>query len=383
VTTPLFFSAPPDDFQPTTYTVLVGEVRSGKVYTELPIFDGGASMQLNRGGDISVRVKWDADLGISLQDLKSRSTPGRMFLALVNDFHIVEAGPIWRRTCTSDGVLTIGANGLWSLFYRRGMWNTGIFNLQEAAADVDMTGLSDHGIINEMVYTAYSHGAFPYSFTIAAAGSSTEVYPGWELASVGERLEQFTARGPDTLITAQFTDTSREQIKWVVNVGDPYLEQVGIDHVWDIPGPDVLDVSIEEEGTNLASTVFVKGDGQERGTIIGRATNTSLTDNGYPVLHKVISDHMSVRDPNTATEYAQAYVNDYAYGKANELWTVRVRANGEVPLYSIRPGNRVRFAVGPNHWISEGEYVRRITGYTLQCRDDTLDLDIAPHWSEQ
>lgn len=353
------------------YTVLVVSTTDGKIVSELqPVDQPTWLRQINDPGTWQVKVQL-GDLGNpSTERLRALVAPGRFCIAIVWGTWVAQAGPIVSYGIDdTSGTLTMTGPGLWGLFNRRLLthpnWLPAPWTpISDTSADTNLTGtLPDIALslVRNAVHMLYRPGSgLPVDIPAnAGGGSNTRFYPGYDLVSVGQRLQELTQveNGPDVEFAPYLKGDGT--LRWNLMVGNPYLIQPGSDVVFDY-GSSLQSLSIDGDGSNLATSAFVKGSGNERTQLSAYATSTTLTDAGWPMIDYVDSSHSSATEQATLNGWAKA---DLAlYGKATEQWHGIVRANSEPRLGTYWPGSFGKYNVIGHPWILDGQYQVRILG---------------------
>src|SRR5690606_16860233 len=184
--------------------------------------------------------------------------PARCFLAVVEGDRVLEAGPIWSHSSNADTRrLTIRAAGLGSLWDHRVVMKVLATGENPAETSLSWSGLSLATIAKRLVQTAMAHagGALPLDLPADVAGTDERTYPGYELASLGQRLEELMGviDGPDIAFRPYLAE-DRLGIRWRMVTGDPLLTQPGADWTWDtstVHGA-TTGLSIDRDATGLA-----------------------------------------------------------------------------------------------------------------------------------
>jgi len=312
-------------------TVLYGELRTGRITGSIDVTTAPWSVVANGPGRIKTEI---AEHIVRDLDLRNNAQAARCFLAVDVDGRIQEAGPIWSRTWNDDdGVLTLGAAGLWSLFDHRHVLELADAGTPIQSRSVTLDTLTLGGIGKGLVALAmqWAGGNLPLVMGIGAtAGDHTETFPGWKLLKVGDQLRELTAReagAPDIRFRPRY-QADRRFIEWVMDTGDedqPLLTQVGADWVFDATarkGP-VVSINTDEDATVMGMWAFETGQGNEEDTLMAWAYDRTLVDAGWPLL-EVSELRSTVSDLGTLSGHADNLLARSA--RPIETWTVTVRA---------------------------------------------------------
>lgn len=369
----------------SSYRLLIGHLRSGSIITELP---GECSFEDALDGAGSGRATIPIDAVPRELNLRAVTGKWRHFLAIARCDHVVWAGPIVTRKPDSNGALEIGASGLAAVFEHRVLARFGPWEFTDPRADVILTGRSLRSIAVEIVRAvlARPHGELPIVFPdLDPAGDEERRYFGHELAMAGQRLQQLSKEehGPEVQFTPRFR-AGGLGVEWVMRVGDPYLRQDGAAWHFD-HSAGLVSWNWDDDGQNQASSVFVPGDGTERGRLIGHAQDDRLLDAGWPALDTVVSDFASVKDPAVLGNHARASLAAYRSGVWKETAVVRgdhpprarhlpARRPSRVPAPPVPPhAGRAAAASDHGHFPPERR-IRRHARTDLGSRADMTDV---------
>jgi hypothetical protein len=276
--------------------------------------------------------------------------PWRCFLAVLVDDVVVAAGPI--QPHTYDPVsrsLSLSAVGMDAVFARRtvvgaeGTWPGG----NPAAWSVTYSGLSLGTIAKRLVQLglAAPGGGLPVVLPADEAGAHERTYHGYEMGKVWERITQIMGveSGPDVRFSPRL-QADRKGVEWALEVGtsaQPMLTQAGSPWVFDAHAVrgSVAGMSVQRDPSALASRAFVTGDGMETSLLVERATNATLTDQGFPALDSVDA-RSTVSQRSTLASYAAADVRRNS--RPYVTWGLTVKADQYPRLGQYRPGDFAR-----------------------------------------
>lgn len=363
---------------PTT-TVLYGDLRTGRIIDALDVTGCSWAQVLNDAGAVdSVTVE---EHEVRAKNLRYAAPAAKTFLAVDVDGEIQEAGPIWSRGWDdSSEQLTLGAAGLWSLWDHRKVLQVlaGAVATGGDLGTVTISGTDLAGIGIGMVQMAMQHvgGDLPIVLPAAAAGSRTESFPGFKLLWVGEQLRQLTTRenGPDIRFRPRYT-ADKLGIQWVMEAGTelaPLLTQAGDDWYFDrtVPNSPVVNVTTDEDATQMGQRAWVTGEGQAEGTLIATAYDPTQVDDGFPLL-EVDQAYSSVSERATLGGHAADLVGRSA--RPIERWKVIVRAEA---ARGVLPGHYARVINRAGHaWLPDGESYLRVEKKTGDLSGDvTLEM---------
>ncbi|RLK54817.1 hypothetical protein [Actinokineospora cianjurensis] len=358
--------------------LLLGHLRTGEIVAEL---DAPADFtdQLSAAGSARATISLDA-VPVDV-DLLAVTAPWRHFMAVSEQDTVLWAGPLVPRTRPpAAGEITLSAAGLWAVFDHRVLARYGSWGFTDPRADLVLTFRSLPGVALDIVRTALDrpHGELPLVLpNLNSSGDETRSYYGYELATAGERLTQLTQAetGPDLHFMPRFT-ADRSRIEWVLRVGTPVLSQRGVDFHFD-DGRQLVAYGWDEDGSVMADTVLVPGDGVERGRLIGRASNDALPRAGWPALDTVITSHSSERQPDVLDAHARAYLDVVRTGITRDSAIVRTDTTPTLGSYLV--GDHVVLTPRADRATPAGQRRRRITSITYRASTPTTaELGLAP-----
>lgn len=364
-------------------SILVGELRTGRRITQIPVQDSSWSVPHRGTGDVTVQIPlgatefrnlerkwfggrffgdgmlvgptsfpttgtpvWRPGQGMRAEFLAALD-PARCFLAVAEDDHIFEGGPIWQHVYDpASDVLTVRAGGMRSVLDHRivlgllASWPNG-----NAAEWVQTwSGLSLGTIAKRLVQLAqqYTGGELPIDLPADEAGTHRRTYKGYEGATVLTRVTELmgVAGGPDIALEPYFTSDG-QGVRWRMRTGteaDPLLHQAGDDHVWDgsVPKAPIKGIRVTRDATEVVSHQWEIGSGINTTTLMSGRSNTELVDHGFPVLESV-GRRTTVDEQRTLDLWA---VGDLAgHLRPTQTWTFDVDVSA---LGGARCGDWVR-----------------------------------------
>lgn len=364
------------------YSAVVYDTTSGRIYAPLSIVDDPSwSSGINDKGSWSVKVL--APSSAQLVDFRAMLASWRFSVAVMWNDVPLQAGPIITKGFEDgDSVLAVGGKGAWSILDNRLLtnpaWNPAVNFITSVQADVNITdtlpNIARTLIRNSASMTYRPGSALPWDVPAnVGTGTNVRFYPGYDMVSVGQRVQELTQvqNGPDVLVTPYRTsDANGQYIRHRVMVGEPYLSQPGLPLLLDY-GSNLESLDVDEDGSTVATSAFVKGSGQEREQTYARLQDTRLIDAGWPMMDYVDGTHTTATDQATLDGWAAA---DLAlYGHSVETWSAALRTRSRTAsgvdevsaLGAYLPGYFVTINIAPNHrhrWIPPGQYASRILG---------------------
>lgn len=344
-----------------TRTILVGDIRTGRGLTSIPVSNATWDVAHRGMGTISVDIPLNANefrriaqsldsvwrpSGIIRSEFLDFLKPAKSFMAVLEGDNVIAAGPIWVHDYSWDtGILKVKASGsISSIFDHR--YVMAVLSSGYAAWSVTYSAMSLATIAKRLVSLLMTHtgGDLPIVLPADEASTNTRTYNGWELATVQSRLDQLmgVVDGPDIRFDPRLT-SDRLGIEWVMNTGtvaQPLLFAPS-DFIWDfrVPKGGVGGLSVHRDAGGVASRSWATGAGMDTALLMSQANDTTLTDAGYPLLEN--ADQKSTVDSQTVLDGWAA--SDLA-ASARPMMTVSavVRADQHPLLGEYRVGDFVR-----------------------------------------
>ncbi|MEV6908026.1 hypothetical protein [Amycolatopsis sp. NPDC051071] len=354
------------------YTAVVYSTTSGRIIYDLDLADDPewtARVNDAGGGRITVPLLG----GARTARVREWCVPWRYSIAVVRGDTVCQAGPIVPYAPVAGKPhLQVAFKGFWELFNRRLLhnenWNPAATKITDPSADISITDslpniartIADHAL--GWHYRPGSNLPLDLPAVLPGGGTNVRNYRGYETASAGQRLQELTQvdGGPDCLFQPYLiTSGGVRFIRHRMLLGNPLLVQLGGALKFDYRST-LVSLSIAGDGSGQANTAFVKGSGNEAGTLFGYATDTTLTDQGWPALDMVDSGHTSASEQATLDGWARADVA--LYGTQPEQWQAVVRADADPAWGSYNPGHYADYSVKNHHWLPNGNYSYRILG---------------------
>jgi hypothetical protein len=387
--------------------VLIAETRTGRVVRRgLPLAGQPRfSTGINRIPSWSVPVKLGT-AELSNADLDGLTEGCRFSWVIAQGSHIWEAGPVLNESYTDSYTTTISGTGLWGLLSNhRILANPARASLAGVAAlDADVCfglgatssigsaipvanrNLSLHTIAKRIVQTieTAAGGDLPVVYPDDIAGTSVREYPGYDLASPGQRLLDLTGveQGPEIEFRPEFTDeTAKQAIQWRMRIGNPRLGTLTFPYRWDL-GKALVSVGYSRDSTNKATRAFAPGNGMNRDMPIGYYDQPiNVLDPGDMLLEQVDENHRSATDLVTLSTWAQALVNANRSPIPTLVATVRIPGDDGSGRQTVSPAASTLFAGDnavlqlKNHArLADGAYGVRITGFETGDRQQLVKL---------
>lgn len=373
------------------WTAFVFETVSGQVVAELPLaaaptFDIG----INTAGSGSAQVPLGGN-GISKEQLDPVTAPWRFSVAIAWRNNLLQAGPIPDESFQESNIATqVAFTGIWSIFSKRLVFpqNWGAGNPATPAADVTYTNLTLRQIAKQLIDDNISRPlcSLPIVFDPDdAPGTNTRTYHGYELNKVADMLANVTGvdGGPEVEFRPQWTSTG--QIQWYMRTGSPRLGQIGSPWVWDYGERGACrSIDYQRNGSAIAGSWYVRGAGEKYGTVMGHASDNTLTAARYPLLEDVDGNHTDVILQATADAWATADMNTFHWPTHTFAAIVQIggldktyRPTGSPSIDQIAVGDTGQFVVQGHRRILDGTYTLRIIRITNNTAD-SVKLTLQP-----
>lgn len=352
---------------------LVYQTTTGQVYDELPLIgDPAWSQKINDPGSWTALTPIGGSGGLDRDTLRSLVSAGRWGVACCygtgsQSDYIAQAGPIWSAELQSESppVLQIGGTGLWGMWSARiqvpGSW-TASKGFADSTSVATYGPTSLQGIAVAILTDAVTRGSLPVDLPAAIAGTQSRTYYGYNLATVGQTLQELTQvdQGPDILLAPYFSDPNH--VRWSAQIGNPTLSQPGTPLYFDY-GANLTSVLPSCDGSHMSTTSYVKASGVSASVLWAQSTDSTLIAAGWPLMEWVDTGHSDLVDQ--AAIQAQATANQALYGRPVETWKAVARTDVAPLLGIYGPGVSAYygFSGDPDHpWISPGQYLQRIVG---------------------
>lgn len=356
------------------WRVFVAETVTGRIVEDVP-FVGNPQWTygLNVAGSLQITVPVGP---LEKSDLRSLLDYWRLSWGIAYGSHILQCGPVVTHQYDDvDGppVIQVGAAGIWALFSSKRVLANPAWaetNLAEAAADTNLTGLSLHTIAKRLVQNDMTrNGNLPIVLPADIAGVQEREYPGYDLAYVGERLANLTQviDGPEVEFRPRYTSPARTHVEWELRIGNPRLGNLGLPHSYDYMIGALTHLGEDGDGSQQQFRTWARGNGMERGLLLGHYADLSLVTAGWPMLEHVDGDHTSATETVTLDGWAQADVQTYM--RPIRTWSARIRLDGtngrgEVTgsptIAELETGDTGLFNVRNHRWFDDGTYGQRI-----------------------
>jgi hypothetical protein len=379
------------------YRFIFGDVRTGKQYRTVDLTNTSWSAPLGEPGSVEGAFPLGSD---EWPTAHSDATVAKSYLvvAYVNaagDETLLEGGPVWKLDFDHvTEVLRVGAAGIGSIFDHRKVMKVLGAGEDPAGASVTYTGKQLGLIAKRLIELTISHAGgnlpivLPSDAELGGAGTHIEeVYAGYELAWVGDKLKGLSERdgGPEVQFVPRRRSDDPRYIEWVMRIGTAdtkmLLTQSGQPWAWDtsVPKSDVRGISISADGTKMALRQWASGQGEAEGTPIAVDTASELLAAGFPLLEGQVTAVDAEGDPVVLNQYVSAAL---AYSQRPiESWTATVSRDGRPMVGQLRPGDWARFIVRNHRFKPDGDYDMRIMAIS-GGDSDTVNLTLSERLGE-
>lgn len=373
-----------------SFRVLVCETVTGEIVQDvqpagLPDFSRAIS---DKGSwEVDVLVDEKANRGIDF----TQYTSARFSFAILFDSYVLQAGPVWSYSIDdTKRQVTFSGAGIGSIFSRRivrNPWGGIPSNITHTANDLNYT-LSLRGILDSLVGEGMGDTGYDLPINIeipAEAGTNTRTYYGYDLKNLWDALVDLSQviDGPEFDFAPSLNE-AENKIYWDLLMGTPLLGDQDSPAVWDY-GAAISSITVDgDASTGPVYRAWEKGSGQDRDVVIGFAQNDAAIADGTPALEYVGTEHNDATVKDTLNSYASGDLTEYA--RPQETWSCSARIDG----LNDRGGRKVsptfgEFALGDkpmigvhgHFWIPDGDYRRRITGFSKDT-SQTVSLDLQP-----
>lgn len=319
-------------------------------------------------------------------NLHAVSTCGRYSWIVLADDFVVQAGPVWTfQYDENTRNLSVSGAGIQSLLDRRVLRNAAgpADNIVHVDNDLVLNNFTLRGIAREIIANSLAPTGYglPIDVPAAETGTNTRTYEGYDLATVWDRLIELSKviDGPELDFRPYLTSTGLN-LRWELLIGSPTLGDQATAAVWDYGGA-LSQIDIDVNGSASSCTkAWAKGSGTERTMTAGYAADATLVGLGYPATDFVDNDHTSATEKSTLDSYAAADLEKFQ--APTETWKCSVRIDGTSRGANVSPklgtwalGDAPQFGISGHPWIADGQYRRRIIGYS-DGDDSTVTLDL-------
>ena len=358
--------------------VLIAETTTGRVLETLDGVSGSIGDGLNNNG---VTGRFSLKPYPGLRALVAQ--PWRVTALVVDGDQVLSANPIsdLQRSARAGEVELNGAS-IYSLLARRPAWRPRPLYPPSSDADLRLSG-SLSQIASALVQNALNWGSLPIALPAnLPSGTSVRNYLSYELNDTASRLLNIVddqGGRLDIHIKPRWVNGDHSHFEWELRLGEP-LGGPDVPWILDSRSDSVVGVGEAVDGSDIATDVWMAGDGQERARQVGWAENPALIDAGWPALHRIDnSSHSSVTQYPTLVGYAQAAAEEGAEFASRVAYVVK--ANLEPTMAQWKIGENCYFDVYDDDWIPDGRYAGQIGQWSKKIGGDDVALVLADQLS--
>lgn len=327
------------------WTANLFQVVTGRIGPQINYETLDWSIDLNDTEDINLRLR-KSDL--PNVDLSKWLSPWWAGVVLFWDGKPVVAGPLITRPYENFDFISIGCGGIRSILARRFVIQEfGDWDHLPKAGHLGWSGLSLGTIAKRVVDASQNKpgGRLPISYALPdIAGIHERNYEGFNVAnlSADDVLSKLSnvAGGPDIMFKPRLLQPSTLTFDmWTGTDTQPRIYQKHTP-VWDVTPVRgaIEDLNFITTGTYQTDRVFAIGTGQDQGTVIKVAFDSTMIRQDYPLLETSIS-YSASEDPQVVLGHAQANLAANN-GPLTEV-QMTVRGDGEIPFGEFWPGDLV------------------------------------------
>jgi hypothetical protein len=274
------------------YVLRYGNVRDGRVYGRLPVAAASGGFGMRGDGSVNITVPAVDRAGLIYRSLP----PGKgMWVLEWNDGQfrtVVDAGTIWNRSLGTASFGLSGA-GILALLNRRLLIPNVSAELIAAQPPVSFTGMDTGSIIRAIAAHVMSlpHGDLPITLEDVRTGTRQQTYNGFDLAYAGPRMVEQSKQQPltDFRFDPAYTDSTRQYVTFNLVTGTEAEPLLTSARPWRLnattPGQQVVgEVTCDDSATDMCTDNYGASQGVDNSAVIRAASDTSLTDAGWPRL---------------------------------------------------------------------------------------------------
>lgn len=297
------------------------------------------------------------------------------------DEYICQAGPVRSHAFTEESrTLSVAGSGLGGILGNRVSRGQGVAggDVMKSQADLTYSTLSLKGIACALVSVATSDWptrpgyALPLTVPTPTSfpGDEDYTYYGYDLRYTWDNLADLAEEENGIEFDfAPYFVPGENRIAWEFLVESPRLGNQESLAVWDYGGAlSRIDVDVNSSAA-FPTSVWVKGSGSERELKVGYAQIDRPAQ--FPAFDYVDTSHVSEEEQKKLSSYAQSTLGEFA--APSEKWSCTVRVDGLANQSGVQVAPRLGefalgdaplFGVSRHPWIADGEYRRRILGFS-------------------
>ena len=298
------------------------ETMSGLVGPEVEMSTNGRlDITLNQIGSATVTVQKSSLAGITTRWLRPWAQGFLLTLevdALGGEVPVF-AGPITAPPDEYPESLSFSVSGIRAILEHR------FLTLEDYSASeltplrkskVSYKNMSLAGIAQDIVKKGLDKrgGYLPIRFaTDPGKGTHERNYDGFDLENnrIDKRLTELSnvIGGPDIMFVPEWTDETRQYIRWAMHTGTDAYPPIAQD--WSMvidagaPEPQLSELSMNVDGEHYATRAYATGTGEGAGIAMRMYDNAALLKDGHPLLENTTS-YPSVSEVSTLAAYARS-----------------------------------------------------------------------------
>ena len=384
----------------------IADLRTGRQFLDIQVMENSTwSRALNTAESVTAVLDMQDPATIALRP-RQTMTPGRTILAVAAGDEILAAGPIWAHAYGRDRkTVTLTALGFWSYFDHRYLLpvvaatadvNTFIVPDPSAAGKTkpnsalatNLDNLEYGTIAKRWVQQAqaWTGGHVPVVFEDDRLGTHERNHDAVDFKNIGTLLTQLSQLedGPDIRFKPRFT-ADRLGIEALLQTGtdaDPLLAGNAV-HSWTVgvPGSTISGLQVDADATHLAGIAWASAGRSVDSVLVSRSTDTTLTDQGFPLFETLDTSHSTVVQQSTLDGYTREAVT---LGRsALETWTFTAEAARQPYLGAYWEGDwcditlpayDADLGVGDPYLFEGGKVRRRITALSGNAKGLTVNI---------
>ncbi|WP_146114342.1 hypothetical protein [Microbacterium sp. MYb72] len=356
------------------------ETRGGALLQEVEPSDLQWSENANQAEtvDVTFNLKSEAE---GSRDWRNLGTPWKHSIAVDTNGRL-EGGPILPHDfADANGSLKLTARGGRIIFTRRSILPpvalTQSLVLPSGEPDTSLdsrwTGL-DYGTIAKRIgqqACEWPGGDLPIVWPTDRAGHREKGYDAIERKKIDAAWSDLSAleHGPDIRMRLEWDGPDR--FRWVFETGTEEQPR--------LQGPDVFEWEIGDAGltvqldpSRMGSLAWTEGGRSDDTTLVRSMFDSTLIDNGFPLLEIETDASSNIVDPATADSWNAETLRTAK--KPWEFWSFNVRADQAPFPYEYGPGSLVKVIVTEDTpvtggYVPPGTYTRRIAGLSGAISD--------------
>lgn len=375
------------------------QMKDGRKLVPLPTTKAGWTLTTNADESVTCTIP-ARDPNVKRLDAWGNTELARNGLYAEIDGEPIAGGPIWkRRYSAKEGTIALTAGG------PRSYWNKRVAIPATAlttplidpvtgdpnpSLDTALEGLSYGTIAKRYIQLAqlWPNGSIPMVLPPDIAGTRKREVKAIDLKRVGKLITDLSnvENGPDFAFRIRRSPDGLG-VYWEMQHGTEAVPRLGSTDAantkWTVGAPrsGAFNLSIDEDGSGLASRSWFTGGGSADKVIVAAGYDPALIDLGYPLLETTDTGHSDVTDAVTAGQYAAKAVELGKYAASFWSMSVRAREKGSPILGDYWLGDMATVTVDPSEPVIGREMAydveRRIAAISGDEKDDAYAITFA------